>query len=93
MTPCPNCKKLQARIDELEAELSNRDDEAAAAESRMVQANARAREAESAIRRAKQDAEDAEYFRENITREITRARERGDQSAVDYSLNRLRRGW
>lgn len=83
----------QRRIAELEEELANRDDEFAAAEERLARASQRTREAESLARRHKQEAEDAESFRDMTTGEIKRAMERGDDTAVSRGLEKLRRGW
>lgn len=90
---CENCAKLQARIAELEAELQIRDEEFVSAEERMCRANQKAREATQQLERHKREADDGNYFRQDVAHQIARARERGDEVGVERGLEKLRRGW
>lgn len=102
MTYCEHCNDcpihalvdaLRKRIQELEAELANRDDEMAATESRLERAKAEGRSLKRKLDDQGNDANYSEYARARTLHDIERAMERGDEVDIQRGLEKLKRGW
>lgn len=93
MPNCENCARLQQRIRELEDELQQAYATQQDIDDRASEASRRASIAESNARRAQQEAEDAEYFRQDQTKALQRAREYGDSYSEQKAIEKLKRGW
>lgn len=90
---CVNCAKLRARIAELEDELTNRDDEMAAAASRLERVKAEGRSLKRKLDEAANEADFEEWKRSRTVGDIQRAMDRSDEGEISRGLQQLKRGW
>jgi hypothetical protein len=90
---CENCKKLLARIADLERQLADIEGERIDAEDRASAACVKAKKAGDAASKAAREAADAINFVEDNTRALERARQYGDKYGEEQALGRLKRGW